>query len=98
MLPIPWPAQDVGAVRLGQAVAEHSSVLRLLLYILAYVALALSGCGRTLGRCLPLLTTAILLHAVLRRAPSEYLARGGEGSGVPFRSTLHHSLCTKCPA
>ena len=72
------------AIMRTQVDGVPSDLRRLLLVIVAYAAFFLSGCGGALLRCLPLLGGTVVLHAALRRAPTEYLIPRGEALGVPF--------------
>ncbi|BDA51413.1 hypothetical protein COCOBI_18-2910 [Coccomyxa sp. Obi] len=67
----------------GTAV-NHQDV-RWFLLLCANVAFFFAGCGMTVLRCIPVGATMILLHAALRRAPSEHSARSDNVPGVPFR-------------
>jgi hypothetical protein len=62
--------------------------VRWFLLMCAYVAFFFAGCGTTLLRCILLSATVVLLHAALRRAPSEHSGRGDNVPGVPFRCCL----------
>lgn len=78
--------------RTGAGSPLNNQDVRWFLLMCAYVAFFFAGCGATLLRCIPLSATVVLLHAALRRAPSEHSGRGDNVPGVPFRCCLFFLL------
>lgn len=71
------------AGEVGSTISKQD--VRWLFSLFAYFAFFFAGCGATLLRCIPLATSVVLLHAALRRAPSERQGRNGFMHGVSFR-------------
>ncbi len=75
--------QAAQQVQRGAGTGMNNQDVRWALLMFAYVTFFFAGCGATLLRCIPLSATVVVLHAALRRAPSEHSGRNV--LGVPFR-------------